>query len=98
LAYSRNDQQVFNCPAEKPDEQSYSYNPEFRGARLAAVAAPAQTILLYEGKDQKFDFRHELNGIKLTNILFADGHVKAYSPETLEAAMKDQMLQWNLEQ
>jgi prepilin-type processing-associated H-X9-DG protein len=97
LAYVR-DGKVFACSNAKEDDTSYSYNPAFRGATLAAVAAPAQTVLLYEGEDRKFDFRHEVNGVKLTNILFADGHVEAYSQETLDAAMKDRMVQWKLEQ
>jgi prepilin-type processing-associated H-X9-DG protein len=97
LPYVQRNENLFQCAAVKGGK-SYSYNPAFRGATLAAVAAPAQTILLYEGKDQKFDFRHEVNGVKFTNILFADGHVKAYSQETLDAAMKDEMVQWKLEQ
>lgn len=88
------DEKVFKCPLAGPEETSYSYNPELNGVQLAAFAAPAQTILLYEGKDQKFEFRHEVNGVKLTNILFADGHVKAYSREALDAAMKDGMMPW----
>jgi prepilin-type processing-associated H-X9-DG protein len=88
------DDSLFQCASEG---RIYSINEALDNKKMDAVKQQSKIIYLYEGKDKKFEFRHEVNGVKFTNILFADGHVKAYSQETLDAAMKDRMVQWTLE-
>ncbi len=41
------------------------------------MEAPAQTVLLYEGKNMQFDFKHDGR----TAVAFADGHAKLLTPE-----------------
>jgi len=74
---------VFQCPETKAGEISYAFNSELENSLQADVNEPAQTIMVYEGKDKNFEFRHQNK--TLTNIAFADGHVKGYSRETLAA-------------
>lgn len=94
MPYIRN-ADILHCPqAANDDPNSYSYNKDMGNFPLAQVDAPTQTILMYEGKDRKFDFRHQVGEEKLTNILFVDGHIKAFSEKALEIALKDQSVQW----
>ena len=83
---------IFRCPEVEHPEESYSFSSELENRSLNEIKEPVNTIMIYEGKDGKFDFRH-LNNTK-TNIAFADGHIKAYTKETLENAMKIGEVRW----
>lgn len=72
---------VFTCPLDTPGTLSYRINPNLQGATLASIVAPAQTVLLYEGKGDRPDFRHDGRAV----IIFADGHARL----TSEAQMGD---------
>lgn len=85
---------ILRCPLDAGNPNSYSFNKEMGNFLLAQVRIPARTILMYEGKDRKFEFRHQIGEEKLTNILFSDGHVKSFSGKALEAALKDQSVRW----
>jgi len=77
---------IFHCPGDPNDERviSYSFNENLDGIALGEIADPSKTVLLYEGKDGKLDFRHDGRA----TIGFADGHVKLVGEEAA------QNLQW----
>lgn len=68
---------VFTCPLDKSGAASYSFNAELTGKNSAVIADPAKTVLLYEGKNKKLDFRHDGRA----TVGFADGHVKLVKKE-----------------
>lgn len=70
-------EQVFHCPLDAPSVASYTFNANLAGVVIANVVSPAQTVLLYEGKNMQLDFRHEGRAI----IAYADGHVKMIPPD-----------------
>ncbi len=74
LPYLR-DERVFRCPSVAADGHAYSFNAALEGAAVSNIPAPAETVLFYEGKDGKLDFRHGGSA----NVAFIDGHVKAVS-------------------
>ncbi len=65
-------QTVFQCPLDVKGAISYSMNANLQNRTLADITNPANTVLLYEGKNGKIDFRHEGKAA----IAFADGHAK----------------------
>ena len=71
-------EQIFHAPAAPATETvSYSFNKHLEGVQMAAISHPAETIMLYEGKDMKPEYRYEGK----TVIGFADGHAKLHTPE-----------------
>jgi prepilin-type processing-associated H-X9-DG protein len=68
------DPNAFNCPVVHSGE-AYSFNSALFGANSMAVTEPANTVMIYEGKDQKLDFRHEGMAV----VAYVDGHVRAIS-------------------
>jgi len=78
---------AFLCPAKEDFEESYSFNSKLLGIDLEAIAAPAEVVMFYEGKDGVLDFQHT-NGL-FTTVAFADGHVKLISAEQAKK------LRWN---
>jgi prepilin-type processing-associated H-X9-DG protein len=71
LPYLKNTS-FLTCPLDAKDVVSYSINPLVAGKALSAFAAPAKTVLLYEGKGGKLLFRH--NG--RAAVAFVDGHAE----------------------
>lgn len=63
---------IFHCPEDKSGAVSYSFNRNLEGVSLRKIAKPAETVMIYEGKNQKLAFRH--NGG--ANVGFVDGHSK----------------------
>jgi len=63
---------IFHCPADKggPGNSSYSYNTNLNGHTIAETNM--ETVMVYEGKDGKLDFRHD--GFAL--VAFADGYTE----------------------
>lgn len=57
--------------------ETYSFNANLSDKSLAAVNEAAQTVLFYEGEDEKPVFRYDGRAA----IGFTDGHVKLISPE-----------------
>lgn len=80
MPYVRSEE-LFYCPDDKEgvknNRPSYSFNVRFENLSLARIAEPAQTVLLYEGKDEQLDFRHNNRAA----VCFADGHCKLITPE-----------------
>ena len=68
---------IFECPSDAKGTISYVINPNLQGTRLAQMASPAETVLLYEGSNMKFAYKHRGK----TAVAFADGHVKMLTPE-----------------
>ena len=61
---------AWNCPdTGKP---AYTLNANLLGRAATAIARPAETVMLYEGKGGKLDYRHEGRA----SVCFADGHAK----------------------
>lgn len=94
MPYVRNGD-IYVCPDAADKTASYAFNKDVENLALGDIRAPAQIILMYEGKDRKFEFRHQVGEEKLTNIVFVDGHVKSFSQTTLDTAFKDQSVRWN---
>jgi prepilin-type processing-associated H-X9-DG protein len=66
---------LFHCPADKSDAGSYSFNRNLEGMTQQDVdrlANPRRTVLLYEGKNGRLDFRH--NG--RATVGFTDGSAR----------------------
>lgn len=76
---------LFTCPLDKPGAASYSFNSALSGKNYAVVASPAQTVMIYEGKNKQLNFRHDGKA----TVGFADGHVKLVSKEEARS------LRWN---
>src|SRR5207244_2572565 len=76
MPYIRNEA-VFKCPADRGSGASYSFNANLAGLNLAKVVAPAETVLIYEGKNGKLNFRHEGKAV----VGFADGSAKLIDAE-----------------
>ena len=68
---------LFECPADTGSGISYAFNGNLAGVSLAKIQAPAQTVLIYEGKNGKLDFRHDGKA----TVGFADGHAKLVNAE-----------------
>lgn len=67
------------CPPDKPGTISFSFNDRLRGAKMEDIAAPASTILIYEGKNGKLNFRHGGRA----GIALADGHAQLITKQEL---------------
>ncbi len=85
---------IFRCPSMDRAVISYSYNAALTGVSLKRVNTVASTILMYEGIDRKFDFRHQVEGEKRSHIVFVDGHVKAFTKAELNTAFKSNTVRW----
>jgi prepilin-type processing-associated H-X9-DG protein len=83
LPYTHNEE-ILLCPLE-PQGNSYSFNSQLSNVAQAKVAQPALTVLFYEGKDEKLNFRHD----NRAGVCFADGHVELVTPERAKT------LKWN---
>ena len=70
-------EQVFHCPDDSGGGESYSFNTNLQGKNIAALNAPADTVMVYEGNGQTLDFRHEGKAV----VGFADGHVQVMTRE-----------------
>jgi prepilin-type processing-associated H-X9-DG protein len=68
---------VFRCPSDQSGADSYSVNIGVVGKAIKAIAKPAETVLVYEGKDEKLDFRHDGKAA----VGFVDGHTAAVDAE-----------------
>jgi prepilin-type processing-associated H-X9-DG protein len=77
-------EQIFRCPTDTAGSVDYSLNTKLRGVSLEKLADPSQVVAVYEGSNQKLEFRHEGKAV----VGFADGHVKALTPA------QAQMLRW----
>jgi len=71
MPYIKNEA-IFKCPSDSSGAISYSFNANLAGVKMAKVHAPAQTVMIYEGKNGKLDFRHEGKAA----VGLADGHAK----------------------
>lgn len=78
---------LYTCPLDAKGIFSYKFNSNLQGAALDRIPAPAQTVILYEGKEGKFEYRHSGKTI----VGFADGHAKALSPDETKGLI------WTLE-
>jgi prepilin-type processing-associated H-X9-DG protein len=75
LPYVKNED-IFRCVLDAKGVLSYRFNLRLANLSLAAIERPADTILLYEGKNEKPEYRH--NG--RAAIVLADGHAKLMTP------------------
>jgi prepilin-type processing-associated H-X9-DG protein len=80
MPYIKNEQ-IFHCPLDKPGVVSYAFNSSLAGVALGKIQAPAQTIMLYEGKDGKLLFRHAGKA----GVVFVDGHAKMMTQEQVKS-------------
>ena len=71
MPYTKNEA-IFKCPSDVGGGSSYSFNSNLAGIRQAKIKAPAETVMIYEGKNGQLDFRHDGRAA----VSFADGHAK----------------------
>ena len=71
------DPNVLTCPEDLKGVSSYSLNANLAGKSATDIEEPSRTVLVYEGKNGRLNFRH---GGKAT-VGFADGHVQRVSPD-----------------
>jgi hypothetical protein len=69
--------QIFTCPLDPSGTISYTFNSSVAGISLADIPFPDKTVMIYEGKASKLDYRHVGHAI----IGFMDGHCKMIRPE-----------------
>lgn len=70
-------QRVFTCPLAPAGTISYTFNSGVAGVPMSVITAPAKTVMIYEGKDGKLDYKHEGQAV----VGFMDGHCKLIKPE-----------------
>jgi prepilin-type processing-associated H-X9-DG protein len=68
---------IFTCPLNPKGTISYSINPEIAGKSTVAIGSPAETVLVYEGRDGNLNIRHDGTAV----VAFCDGHVMAIDKE-----------------
>ncbi len=71
--YTKN-KEIFFVPNTK---ENYTFNDNLSDKSLAQLASPAQTVLFYEGENEKPVFRYDGKAA----VGFADGSVKLITPE-----------------
>jgi prepilin-type processing-associated H-X9-DG protein len=76
MPYIKNEA-IFKCPADKSGVTSYSFNASLAGVPMSRIKSPAETVMIYEGRNGKLDFRHGGEAA----VGFADGHCKDVTPE-----------------
>ncbi|MFM7320497.1 MAG: hypothetical protein ACKO5K_03100 [Armatimonadota bacterium] len=69
VPYFRN-REVLTCPLDPPGTVGYSLNPAVAGQPLSKIALMADTVVIYEGRGGKLNFRHDGKA----TVGFADGH------------------------
>lgn len=62
------DQATFTAPGVKPGTQSFQLNDAVAGLKITGKT-PLDTVMLYEGKHRRLDFRYEGRGV----VAFMDG-------------------------
>lgn len=77
---------LLSCPSHGAGKVSYSMNSALFGASMTALLAPAETVVLYEGENQKLVFRHQGKAA----VGFADGRCR------LVDANEARSLKWSL--
>ncbi len=68
---------ILTCPLDKPGTISYSFNASLIGKNQAVIGRPAETVMIYEGKNKKLLYRHGGKAV----VVFADGHANLVSKE-----------------
>lgn len=76
MPYVKNDR-LFHCPADKSGRESYAFNRHLQGRTLASIPNPFRTVMIYEGKNEQLDFRHEGRAA----VGFVDGHAHMVTRE-----------------
>lgn len=68
---------LLTCPLDSDGTTSYAFNPAVLNIRQSKIKDPRLTVLAYEGKGGKLDFRHAGKA----NVAFCDGHAKSVDPQ-----------------
>ena len=68
---------IFTCPMDPKGTITYTFNANVLQAPLASIVDPSKTVMLYEGKNMKLDFRHDGKAV----VAYLDGHAKLIGPE-----------------
>ncbi len=77
LPYIDKNTDLFTCPDDVKGAMSYSINPNVAGVTSLSISNLTRTVLIYEGKDGKLNFRH--NG--KAAVAFIDGHCEMVTQE-----------------
>jgi prepilin-type processing-associated H-X9-DG protein len=76
---------IFYAPGDRSGEIGYLFNDNLAGLTLDAIPKPAETVMVYEGRNGQLNFRYNGRGV----VGFADGHVALVSMDDAKA------LRWN---
>lgn len=76
-------EEVLTCPEDEKGASSYSFNANLAGKSASSFDEPARTVLVYEGKNGRLNFRH--NG--KAAVAFLDGHAKLISRDEASALL-----------
>lgn len=77
LPYAGKMEVLFKAPGATGKGDSYTLNKWVAGVRLTKVKLPAETVMVYQGKDQQLDFAHGGRAA----VAFCDGHAKLIDRE-----------------
>jgi hypothetical protein len=80
MAYVR-DRDVFNCPSTGKATVAYSLNTQLQGKLLGSIRKPELTVMIYEGKQGKLEFRHDGRA----TVALANGRVQRVTPAEARA-------------
>ncbi|MCW3096312.1 MAG: hypothetical protein JWL77_1930 [Chthonomonadaceae bacterium] len=77
------DGKSFTCPLDPPGVNSYTFNSNLAGVSTNTVTVPDNTVLIYEGKAGRLNYRHAGRA----SVMFVDGHGKLISPDQATALL-----------
>ena len=69
-------QEVFRCLLDAKGTVSYAFNANLLGTKMASTKDPANTVMVYEGRNMQMTFRHDGKAA----VCFADGHARLITP------------------
>lgn len=84
MPYWKNEEKKFVCQSNVGKNESYAFNANLSGVSDLKVHDPANTVLIYEGKNSALVFRHDGTAA----VGFVDGHAK------LITAAEEKKLRW----
>lgn len=79
LGRSAEQPSIYHCPSDSASNgtDSYQLNPKISGVGLEDIGDPATTPLMWD--------KNGIEHLKTRNVLFADGHVKAFREEQFQS-------------
>ena len=83
LAPYLKNERLWLCPADTTAGPSYTFNSNLVGISMDKIDKPTETVMVYEGKAGKLEFRHDGRAA----VAFADGHVRLIDATAAKAVI-----------